>query len=219
MTQTSMPRHLRRTPRALIVSRLISLAGCAAVLQPSAASAEAAFPVPPAGAAHDAPPPWSGNGGYPPPRPLARTRAVTPGPHPAVHPLPGGDGRASRPLFPRAAAVLDEKKARKAAMDRHPAGKGLMGPPAPTRTEGAPDRVVATTERNAEPPRGCGTRHRVQPGETLWGIASRRSRSSRPIDILRLSGEIYRLNKKVIGPDPDLILPGQLLELPESCTR
>ena len=219
MTQASISRPLRRTPRALIVSRLISLAGCAAVLQPSAASAEAAYPVPPAGAAHDAPPPWSGNGGYPPPRPLARTRAVTPGPHPAVHPLRGDEVPPPRPLFPRAGAVLEEKRARKAAMDRHPAGKGLIDPPPPIRTEVAPDRVMASAQRDAGPSRGCGTRHRVQPGETLWGIASRRSRSSRPIDILRLSGEIYRLNKKVIGPDPDLILPGQLLELPESCTR
>lgn len=218
MVQRSIRRPLRRTPRALIVSRLISLAGCAAVLQPSAASAKAAIPVPPAGAAHDAPPPWSGNGGYPPPRPLARTRAVTPTPHPAVHPLSNAEVRPPGPLFPRAAAILDEKRARKAAMDRHPAGKGLVASPRP-RIEGPPGEGAAPIERKVVPVPGCGPRHRVRPGETLWGIASRRSRSARPIDILRLSNEIYRLNKKVIGPDPDLILPGQLLELPESCSR
>ena len=62
-------------------------------------------------------------------------------------------------------------------------------------------------------------RHRVQPGETLWGIARRWSGSERPVEILRLTLEIHRLNRDTIGPDPDLILPGQLLELPETCER
>jgi nucleoid-associated protein YgaU len=48
----------------------------------------------------------------------------------------------------------------------------------------------------------------VRPGDTLYGIAK-----------LELGNgarwrEIYDLNKSVIGPDPNLILPGQRLVMP-----
>jgi LysM repeat protein len=78
-----------------------------------------------------------------------------------------------------------------------------------------PERAVAP------PRRGPGTHlrpHRVvsvQPGDTLWAIAER----DLPADAL--AGEvasrwhaIYAANRLVIGPDPDVIRPGQRLRLP-----
>ncbi len=196
---------------ARLVAQLTAFAGCAAVLHPSAASARSGRPVPPAGPAFEAPP-WSGSEGFPPPRPLARTRAATPAPHRALH--PGAEPvRPPLPLFPRAGEVLDRRAARKAAMERHPAGKGSAGLPNHSAQVSSPPRPDVRISRV------CPKKHRVEPGETLWGIASRWSSSERPIDILRLTMEIYRMNREVIGADPDLILPGQLLSLPERCTR
>ena len=214
------PSGNHRSPRRLV--HLAALAGCAAALQPATASAKG-NPVPPAGPAADASPPWVRSDGVPPPLPLSRTRAATPPPHPAIHPTEGSSHL--RPLFPRAGDVIDRKAARRAAMERHPAGKGLQ----------QRERSSASKNTPSDPPRAarpqhpivdksitsrpCSTRHQVQPGETLWGIASRWSRSQRPVEILRLTLEIYRMNREVIGPDPDLILPGQLLTLPERCER
>lgn len=222
MTEQSAKTRRSRAPR---FAHLAALAGCAAILQPSDASAKA-HPVPPAGSAYDVEPPWAGPDGSPPPLPLVRTRAATPFSHPAIHP-PVHKDAAIRPLFPRAAEVLERKAERLAAMERHPAGKGRgmtsvphrQQVPKPARGDsghrprGESGSVVdkSTSDR-------C-RRHRVQPGETLWGIASRWSRSERPIEILRLTLEIHRLNRDTIGPDPDLILPGQLLLLPEACER
>ena len=226
----SIRTSLRRSHSSLVprFARLAALAGCAAVLQPSDASAKATHPVPPAGPAYDVEPPWSGSNGSPPPLPFARTRAVTPPPHPAIHSSPD-TAPPVRPLFPRAADVLERKAERRAAMERHPAGKAFT----PLRSDealkkpqsafservevvAAPDDEEAIVDISTA--RGC-RRHRVQPGETLWGIARRWSGSERPVEILRLTLEIHRLNRDTIGPDPDLILPGQVLVLPEACER
>lgn len=213
-----LSRH-RRPSRAL--AQLAALAGCAAVLQPTNASAKGS-PVPPAGSTADASPPWVRSDGVPPPLPVARTRAATPPLHPAVHPAQR-QGRSDR-LFPRAGDVIDRKAARRAAMERHPAGKGRQSE---ISSNGALSVTDTPKPVPAEPSivdksiasRGCSKKHRVQPGETLWGIASRSSGTEGPVEILRLTLEIYRMNRDVIGPDPDLILPGQLLTLPDRCER
>lgn len=225
---SSRSQRLGHTSTALparLIAHLTAFAGCAAVLHPSAASARSGRPVPPAGPAFEAPP-WSGSEGFPPPRPLARTRAATPAPHRALHPESEPVGPPV-PLFPRAGDVVDRRAARKAAMERHPAGKASARFPNHAKQASTPASRGGRTVRSlSEPPRDevrisrvCPRKHRVEPGETLWGIASRWSPSDRPLDILRLTMEIYRLNRDVIGADPDLILPGQLLSLPERCTR
>jgi len=48
----------------------------------------------------------------------------------------------------------------------------------------------------------------VVAGDTLWGLAARHLGDGRRWP------EIYELNRAVVGPDPDLILPGQVLQLP-----
>ena len=92
------------------------------------------------------------------------------------------------------------------------AGPGRPGPdvlsglPLPERAVGpahATDRVVA-----------------VRRGDTLWALAAAelppRAGAAEITDRWRL---IYRRNRGVIGADPDLIRPGQLLRLPHLTTR
>ena len=61
--------------------------------------------------------------------------------------------------------------------------------------------------------------YRVRPGDSLWAIACRvlRQASQTPADaeVDRYWRAIYAANLSVVGEDPDLIFPGQLLVLPE----
>lgn len=51
----------------------------------------------------------------------------------------------------------------------------------------------------------------VRPGDTLWAIAARRG----AIDLPEAVRAWHQANRAVIGPDPDLILPGQYLRQPQ----
>jgi len=76
----------------------------------------------------------------------------------------------------------------------------LSGLPLPERAEGSAhpthDAVV------------------VRPGDTLWALAEQHL-PDRATDrqVSALWHAVYRRNRGVIGPDPDLILPGQVLKL------
>jgi len=61
-----------------------------------------------------------------------------------------------------------------------------------------------------------GTSHAiVLPGDTLWHLSERRLPSSAPDQtVAQLVARVHRRNRTVIGPDPDLIRPGQSLALP-----
>lgn len=66
-----------------------------------------------------------------------------------------------------------------------------------------PDRPMTTVN---------GVRVVVQPGDTLWAIAGAdRSDASA---IVRAVEEWHRGNRDVIGDDPDLLIPGQVLRAP-----
>ncbi len=57
-------------------------------------------------------------------------------------------------------------------------------------------------------------RHRVHPGESLWAIAAEhlpRAGSARLDSAWRA---LYRANRRAVGPDPDLLIPGTTLRLP-----
>lgn len=76
--------------------------------------------------------------------------------------------------------------------------------PTPTPTP-APDPEPAPTgapELGAGPAETPHTPYTVRPGDTLWAIAGG------PGWV-----ELYERNRDVVGPDPDLIYPGQILEL------
>jgi Tfp pilus assembly protein FimV len=60
--------------------------------------------------------------------------------------------------------------------------------------------------------------HTVEPGDSLWriarGLLSSDGGSPTGSDISDLWRSIYELNRDVIGDDPNLIHPGQVLQLP-----
>ena len=103
-----------------------------------------------------------------------------------------------------APAVADGEVATPSAQRIHPVG----GLPYPDRAE------LPTHAASALVPLQ-GSRHVVRPGDTLWAIAADElSPTATPAAIQARWQETYRLNQAVIGPDPDLLLPGISLELP-----
>lgn len=94
-----------------------------------------------------------------------------------------------------------------------------------------PDRATSTTEwigALSTAPAGPGSPVQatttppedvvqVRPGDTLWEIARDSLSPAAPAaEIDRRWREIYRANRDVVGADPDLIRPGQRLQLPPS---
>jgi hypothetical protein len=80
--------------------------------------------------------------------------------------------------------------------------RGQLGLPVPVRPTGA---AYAEPRRHVE----------VRPGDCLWRLAHRRSPpGATDREVARLVTRTYRSNRRVIGPDPDLIQPGQQLRLP-----
>ena len=53
-----------------------------------------------------------------------------------------------------------------------------------------------------------GTQYTVQPGDSLFAIAQQTYGDG------NLWPKIYEVNKQVIGPNPNLIHPGQVLTIP-----
>lgn len=106
---------------------------------------------------------------------------------------------------------------------------GPRGLPLPDRVAGEAPRTSepGSTTPRALPPRaatGSGaptpaplTTVRVVPGDSLWAIAEAQLRSAGgTVDDAAVAArwqEIYAANAGRIGPDPDLVLPGQQLDL------
>jgi len=55
--------------------------------------------------------------------------------------------------------------------------------------------------------------HTVTRGESLWAITAR-IRGGDDRDVAKAWPELYSLNRDIVGPDPDLLLPGQELRIP-----
>ncbi|WP_244929512.1 LysM peptidoglycan-binding domain-containing protein [Nocardioides sp. W7] len=95
------------------------------------------------------------------------------------------------------------------------ADPGLTGLPLPDRATGAATRPVpdpATRVSLAAPPAAPVT---VRRGDSLWELAaSQLGPSAAPAEVERHWRHLYALNRPVVGPDPDLIHPGQQLRLP-----
>ncbi len=57
----------------------------------------------------------------------------------------------------------------------------------------------------------------VESGDSLWHIAEEsRSHPRTAAEVLAVATQIHRRNRAVVGPDPDLIQPGQRLTLPNT---
>lgn len=116
-------------------------------------------------------------------------------------------------------------------IDRGPvATQPAMASPAPTdsgvtssQSAGAPQAAIdadlpgstAVPDSAGNP---AGPEHRtitVKPGDCLWSLAQHQLGSSAtPAAVERQSKRWYSINKAVIGPNPDLILDGQQLQIP-----
>lgn len=87
------------------------------------------------------------------------------------------------------------------------ADPGLAGLPLPDRAVGG-----ATIPTRSEPPPATVV---VRAGDSLWALAERDlGPAASPAEVARHARRLHRLNRAVVGPDPDLIHPGQQLRLP-----
>lgn len=82
------------------------------------------------------------------------------------------------------------------------------------RWSGTTPRPTKDGARVARTPAPRPAWHAVLPGETLWSIAADRLRTDDVRRIARYWPRIHRANRDEIGSNPDLLFPGQVLELP-----
>ena len=96
-----------------------------------------------------------------------------------------------------------------------PAADAAPGHPRPDVLAGLP-----LPERAVGPAHPTGRVVAVRRGDTLWALAAAGLPSgASAAEITDRWQLIYRRNRGVIGPDPDLIQPGQLLRLPHLTTH
>jgi nucleoid-associated protein YgaU len=102
------------------------------------------------------------------------------------------------------------------ADDRQPVSpQSLAGLPLPDRATSDASLPTDRADRADRAGRDNRDQVRVRPGDSLWTIAEERlGLRATVVDIADYWHRIYDHNLAVIGPDPDVILPGQLLELP-----
>jgi hypothetical protein len=99
------------------------------------------------------------------------------------------------------------------ALDDEPRGDPLAGLPLPQRAVGAAHRPAPQSPRSPEPLDAPTVV--VRAGDCLWSLAAEGLGPDPPVAAVDARWRrIYRLNRSVIGPRPDLIRPGQLLQLP-----
>ncbi len=94
----------------------------------------------------------------------------------------------------------------------------LVGLPLPDRTTRTSEwlgSVAGSAEREAGPEQASPDVIVVEPGDTLWALARDTLPDGATTDeVDRRWPEIYRANRDAVGADPDLIRPGQRLQLP-----
>lgn len=103
-----------------------------------------------------------------------------------------------------------------------PTAELLDGLPLPDRPDGLVPAVGPATAADAGTGRGSGSpagdedlpHHVVVTGDDLWSIAAAHlPPAADDTAVLEATLTLHRANADVIGPDPDLILPGQRLDL------
>jgi nucleoid-associated protein YgaU len=125
--------------------------------------------------------------------------------------VPQGGGAARRMVLLACGVAV---AAASTTLPAHASGGGgadvLVGLPLPERA------VSATTTRQPrnDAPAATGGAYVVRPGDSLWSIA--RSHPAPGTDVESRWRQVWRLNRDVVGADPDLIHPGQALRLPDT---
>lgn len=85
----------------------------------------------------------------------------------------------------------------------------LTGLPLPDRTTGP--LLTGAVRHDVAP------YYVVRPGDSLWRIAAHLLAPASPDgDVAEATRALYRVNRTAIGADPDLLLPGQHLDLPRT---
>lgn len=180
--------------------RSISVLGFSLAISTPAAAVGSRRPDPPHRRAAAAAPPWSATGGSPP-RPPVGSRAHHPATvqraHPAIHGRRLGPDEEPAPLFPRVRASRDT-------------GTGTGSRRAGRSIDECRERRACMAAHPSSRPRI----HVVRPGDSLWTIAAAALGTDDPVPVARYWARIHRANREVIGPNPDLIYPGQRLALP-----
>lgn len=138
----------------------------------------------------------------------------------AVGCLRGAPGRLGRALLPRAvrAVLFVGVAGTLVAAPAHASGPEqwpLDGLRLPERVTSEPLRPTADSSSPAQPSPAAATSVTVRPGDSLWSIAAEQLREPSEAEVAALVGRLHRLNADTVGPDPDLVLPGQHLVLPE----
>ncbi len=83
-----------------------------------------------------------------------------------------------------------------------------------------PDRTPGNTPGHRLGNTPAHTRvHVVRPGDTLWAIAKEASPRATTADLVELVHDWHAHNLSSIGPDPDRLLPGQVLMTPPGSAR
>lgn len=103
-----------------------------------------------------------------------------------------------------------------------PAATALTGLATPDRVLGGPVRAAdAGAKRGRPTPSAAGPRVvTVSPGDTLWAIAARALPGhASDAEITAAWHRLYAANRRTVGSDPDLILPGADLRLPLPLTH
>jgi nucleoid-associated protein YgaU len=100
-----------------------------------------------------------------------------------------------------------------------PAGAGTRPAPSPTPTTTSTAVPVVVLDRPAAPPAASApnrdTTVTVRPGDSLWSIAAHSlGPAATTRDVARAWPAWWAANRTVVGPDPDLIFPGQRLTPP-----
>lgn len=109
----------------------------------------------------------------------------------------------------QAADALPDVRALPAALDGLPLPDRAAGGPVDDRSAA---RALASRDPAASEVSGLVT---VRAGQTLWEISrSRLPARAAPDRIAALTRSLHQANRQVIGPDPDLIHPGQQLTVP-----
>ncbi len=105
----------------------------------------------------------------------------------------------------------EEKRLRPRTAGSRQADEAEARPPRPD-TSGETARAAVVTHALH------GT-HRVRTGESLWSIAEEMLPGAGPSRLDGLWRRIYRVNRRDIGADPDLIVPGATLLLPVTAPK
>ncbi len=139
--------------------------------------------------------------GAPSPAPMTTGHSEEPGPSAAGPgtPRPGAGGRIPAP--PAASPH---------GVDR-PLPPFAAPPAGPTAAETSEEEPAASPSR----PRDPATSYVVRPGDTLWGIAQAHLDDATDAEIAAEWPRWHTTNRAVIGADPHLIRPGQVLLAPD----